>query len=70
MNAERRIKRIEKGTSEFKPVSDKKLLALLMVVDEYKREEFYGDIASAICELIARRKADGTWKIDEREVKE
>ncbi len=70
MNAERRIERIEKGTSEFKPVSDINLLALLVVVDKYKGEEFYDDIASAICELIARRKADGTWKIDEREVKE
>ena len=48
----------------FEPVSEKDLLALQIVTTrpEYKGIPFYDAVASAVSELIERRKQEGNWK--------
>ena len=50
--------------NSLEPVSEKELLALQIVTarPEYKGRPFYDAVASAVSELIERRKAAGEWK--------
>ena len=48
---------------DFKPISDKHLLALHMMAAPRKDSlSFYADVYAAVSELIERRKASGEWR--------
>ena len=48
---------------DYKPISDKHLLALHMMSTPKKDSvSFFADVYSAVSELIERRKASGEWR--------